>query len=1253
MCYKKAISIMVFFMSPRRGSWKLSLFILGWFVLFLSVMIVSQFTVSFCAYAAEPVLINTITHIGGSLGSFSGLGASFSQAAYQFMPDKKYSLSAFETGYSGSQLTWTLRDSLGGTVLGVTHAPIISPSGRKRWEFNSPVIINQDVVYYLQTETGFVDSFMQRMHGSSGNWILANQVYGFRDDISAWVPFANLSPNYVGGVSDVTFFGEVLTKIFVAAVKEVDPSTGNFLHEGATVSRDSVGFQAAASTTPGVSVKLQAEARKYGEPFTENFDNGIYESELVASPGTVSVTVPSLSYGDYHARLRVVDDLGNASDWQEFGAAGNVDFTVNLVAGTTSTLINTFNQNGGVVGNFDGLGTSFSAAAYPFMPDKDYTLTRFEMDYLGPDGLYWNIRTGLDGEILATSTVAVAVPNTRKKWEFFGGVNLKQGETYYLVTAGNFYSNFLYRALGSGTAWGLGSNTYGLIAHNNLWNTFFTVPQNLLVGTGNGASVDFYGFMAVSMKTPVIIVPGIMGSQLYQGNNLYWLDINRMLLDINDNFLNYIDLDLNGNSVNPVNVGDAIEAIKFPNDPAPPQLQLKIDTFESLRIKLQEKGYSWNQDLFFFPYDWRLNLDITKDLLNQKIEQIKTETGASKVDIVAHSMGGLLVKDYINQYGKGSLDKLIFVGTPHLGAPKSARTLLEGDNFGIPWLDNDAIKEVAHNSPAVYELLPSQAYFNNLSGYIKPWSFLLGSNVYNYSETNDFLLNQGMNATVLGQAWNFFSKNLQNTDFSGTDTYNIVGCDIGTESIYRLHVLNNNIGLIGYSTGDGTVPFGSADFINLPTSKKYYVKKANHSSLPSVQDVRQGIVNILSDSPVATSSNFQADSSLCGIKGKVLTWHSPVEVQIYDAQDRHTGPIENNAVEYGIPDVQYQIFGHEKFIFLPTESGQTYRIEGQGNAQGTFDLLIAQNNNGVITSTNVFNDVSVSTSTAITFSVSSISQDNAITIQEGDSASSVIQVTSVLPGNQGEDVVAPVTVATSSGPMGLNGWYTGDVKVVLQAADDNSGILETRYSINNETASLPYTLPITISKEGTSTIRYFSIDKAGNNEEVKSFMVKINTLPARAYVWLGLKNSDDVGIKFDIRAELYKKNTSVENLVEFGELKSVPGGSSGFNNAHQYTITMSISSSTTFMTGDSMYLKVLVRNACSGSGKNSGVARLWLGDSSANSRASITIQDPQTYYLYSGGILSLSRGSNRSYLDIQAGAKCSIYKSIGIWNYKF
>lgn len=150
-----------------------------------------------------------------------------------------------------------------------------------------------------------------------------------------------------------------------------------------------------------------------------------------------------------------------------------------------------------------------------------------------------------------------------------------------------------------------------------------------------------------------------------------------------------------------------------------------------------------------------------------------------------------------------------------------------------------------------------------------------------------------------------------------------------------------------------------------------------------------------------------------------------------------------------------------------------------------------------------------------------------------------------------------------------------------------------------------------------------------------------------AKVWVGLKNSDDVGVKFDLKAEAYVNG----NLISTGETDTVLAGSSGFNNAKLDTINFSSFSPVNFPSGSTLSIKLYVRNACTGSGHNSGVARLWYNDSAANSRFGATIDTGNTYYLVSSAALSTSVGSGpKQTVDVQSGAKCSAFKTFGTWN---
>lgn len=60
------------------------------------------------------------------------------------------------------------------------------------------------------------------------------------------------------------------------------------------------------------------------------------------------------------------------------------------------------------------------------------------------------------------------------------------------------------------------------------------------------------------------------------------------------------------------------------------------------------------------------------DNLHEIVEFVKNVTGREEVDLVAHSMGGLVSRAYIDKYGDDSLGKIVFVGTPNAGVPARA-----------------------------------------------------------------------------------------------------------------------------------------------------------------------------------------------------------------------------------------------------------------------------------------------------------------------------------------------------------------------------------------------------------------------------------------------------------------------------------------------------------------------------------------------------------------------------------------------------
>ncbi len=95
--------------------------------------------------------------------------------------------------------------------------------------------------------------------------------------------------------------------------------------------------------------------------------------------------------------------------------------------------------------------------------------------------------------------------------------------------------------------------------------------------------------------------------------------------------------------------------------------KLMSHTYDGILEAFRNMGYEEGKDLFVCYYDWRQkNADSAKDFLKPLIAKANTINGTTKVDIVAHSMGGILARSYIqsNEYAN-DVDNLIMIGTPN------------------------------------------------------------------------------------------------------------------------------------------------------------------------------------------------------------------------------------------------------------------------------------------------------------------------------------------------------------------------------------------------------------------------------------------------------------------------------------------------------------------------------------------------------------------------------------------------------------
>lgn len=245
----------------------------------------------------------------------------------------------------------------------------------------------------------------------------------------------------------------------------------------------------------------------------------------------------------------------------------------------------------------------------------------------------------------------------------------------------------------------------------------------LNLATSAGVTCTFTNIKQANLKTPVLIIPGVLGTDIIKGTDKLWLNLSQMATDIGDEFMDPLEFDQNLNPIDTsLNSGDIVLS---------PLIRQHF--YDLLVQEFKNQGYtegtSSDATLFTFPYDWRYGVSgvvdaasgkTTVDLLKEKIDAILAQTGASKVDVVAHSTGGLLVKKYVMDHQSDShIGKAVFVGVPNLGAPMAIKVLLEGSNFGVPWLADSEMQKIGQNFPVVYDLAPSAKYYSEKWGRLK------------------------------------------------------------------------------------------------------------------------------------------------------------------------------------------------------------------------------------------------------------------------------------------------------------------------------------------------------------------------------------------------------------------------------------------------------------------------------------------------------------------------------------------------------
>lgn len=363
-------------------------------------------------------------------------------------------------------------------------------------------------------------------------------------------------------------------------------------------------------------------------------------------------------------------------------------------------------------------------------------------------------------------------------------------------------------------------------------------------------------------------------------------------------------------------------------------------------------------NLFVFPYDWRLPIEPTAQRLANYVDCVQRFYPGTEVDIVAHSMGGLVARRYIlDQESAGEpsyVRRMVTMGTPWLGAPKLISTMATGEFEFVTNLllvNKDALERVARTFPGAHTLMPSAKYYELASAQPSfPLPFREDGWDYNgvngnqetydyatYKATFDQWPGQATPVTTNERFHSVVGQDHWNSDDTTIEYYHIIGS--GPETIAQVIAKERcastitlpgfkcipipflwRLSLSNYSFyGDGTVPGLSAEGNRtasgaIAARQHYYVfgsqdasdQRFEHGTLPLAPEVRDCLIEILQSGActMPTSAREQAAASSVTDRYQLLVVGTGAAT-VTDGNGNVTGYIDDLAMLRNIPGVNY------------------------------------------------------------------------------------------------------------------------------------------------------------------------------------------------------------------------------------------------------------------------------------------------------------------------------------------------------------
>jgi pimeloyl-ACP methyl ester carboxylesterase len=419
-------------------------------------------------------------------------------------------------------------------------------------------------------------------------------------------------------------------------------------------------------------------------------------------------------------------------------------------------------------------------------------------------------------------------------------------------------------------------------------------------------------------------------------------------------------------------------------------------------------GYDWRKPIDQVALGWEKKATTTVSLIDM-VADIARRSKTGKVDIVAHSNGGLVARYLIKALadrGESSLvDTIISVAVPYLGTPEAIGGILHGDDESVAdglLLKTSVARDLGVNMPSAYSLVPSSAYYIRSPG--STISFVSGTpstindgayphSIASFADMSSFMSDSRharvhasssdiidpiqANASLLASAgalhaaldYLSWPADIARWAIVGWNALTTTGISYGSRERCGLSLagwscatspthteMRSNMGdgtVVAQSAIDGSQSIASVNLRSIDGGIGEYA----HGNILESSTTQAIIRDIVTNAPTSSLSELPAVALSAPDFSKassyiVLSTHSPIQPNLYDARGNHTGEISApadtedlyHAVEQHIPGSSIEMIpnsdtDYDTYIYIP-DDGQKYSLvlDGTGLGGFTFDI---------------------------------------------------------------------------------------------------------------------------------------------------------------------------------------------------------------------------------------------------------------------------------------------------------------------------